>query len=117
MTPVSARNIEFVGHTDQAGRGDGVQVMVTKGHAFVGRRYYFAPCHWQGFTDHVRAVIDMKEPTRPEVVGRWWLPGMHAAGGETPSWTGKRYALHHAVVAGNLAYAAWRDGGMTILDV
>jgi hypothetical protein len=36
MIPVSARNIEFVGHTDQNGRGDGVQVMVHKGHAFVG---------------------------------------------------------------------------------
>ncbi len=28
MTPVSARNIEFVGSCDQGGRGDGVQVMV-----------------------------------------------------------------------------------------
>jgi hypothetical protein len=28
MIPVSARNIEFVGHTGQNGRGDGVQVMV-----------------------------------------------------------------------------------------
>ena len=29
MIPVSARNIEFVGHTDQNGRGDGVQVMAS----------------------------------------------------------------------------------------
>ena len=28
-----ARNIAFVGHTDQGGRGDGVQVMVANGHA------------------------------------------------------------------------------------
>jgi len=84
---------------------------------YVGGRYAYASCHWQGFTDHVLAIIDMQEPTRPEVVGRFWLPGMNQAAGETPSWTGKRYALHHAIVAGNLAYAAWRDGGMTILDV
>ena len=84
---------------------------------YVGGRYAYASCHWQGFTDHVLAIIDMQNPERPEVVGRWWLPGMHTAGGETPSWSGKRYALHHAIVAGNLAYAAWRDGGMTILDV
>jgi hypothetical protein len=30
---------------------------------------------------------------------------------------GRRYALHHALVAGNLAYGAWRDGGLTVLDV
>ena len=30
---------------------------------------------------------------------------------------GKRYALHHALVTGNLAYAAWRDGGLSVLDV
>jgi hypothetical protein len=79
--------------------------------------YAYASCHWQGFTDHVLAVIDVAEPTRPEVIGRWWLPGMHTAGGETPSWSGRRYALHHAIVSGNLGYAAWRDGGMTILDI
>ncbi len=73
---------------------------------YVGGRYAYASCHWQGFTDHVLAVIDMQDPTQPEVVGRFWLPGMHAARGETPSWSkGKRYALHHAIVAGNLAYA------------
>jgi hypothetical protein len=221
MIPVSARNIQFVGHTDQNGRGDGVQVMVHKGHAFVGHmfsdgftitdvsgprqprpvnfvaappirahvqthgdllltvnapniwvlqgysdpndyfkasitetftkrektftaglrvfdiskpsepreigfmpvdglglhrlwyvggRYAYAPCHWQGFSDHVLAVIDMTEPTRPEVVGRWWLPDIHTANGETPSWSGRRYALHHAIVAATRlrGVARWR---------
>jgi hypothetical protein len=43
---------------------------------------------------------------------------MWTGGGETPSWPkGRRYALHHALVAGNLAYAAWRDGGLTVLNV
>ena len=182
MTPESARNIEFVANTDLNGRGDGVQVMVHKGHAFVGHmfsdgftivdvrdpkqprpvnfipappnsrafhlqthgdllltvnspniwalqgysdpndyfkasitetftrrekeftaglrvfdiskpaepreiafmpvdglglhrlwyvggRYAYASCHWQGFTDHVLAIIDMADPTRPEAVG------------------------------------------------
>jgi hypothetical protein len=43
---------------------------------------------------------------------------MWRAGGETPTWrTGKRYALHHGLVTGNFVYAAWRDGGLTVLDV
>src|SRR5437764_3969704 len=57
MIPVSARNIEFVGHTDQAGRGDGVQVMVTKGHAFVGHMFS------DGFT-----VTDVRDPRHPKPV-------------------------------------------------
>jgi len=43
---------------------------------------------------------------------------MNRAAGEvsnTPK--GKRYALHHMIVAGKLGYGAWRDGGLTIHDV
>jgi hypothetical protein len=54
MIPVSARNIEFVGHTDQNGRGDGVQVMVHNRHAFVGHMFS------DGFT-----IIDVSDPPGP----------------------------------------------------
>ncbi|MBV9757697.1 MAG: hypothetical protein JO047_11625, partial [Alphaproteobacteria bacterium] len=197
----SARNIELIGHSDQGGRGDGVQVMVHKGYAYVGTRvsrgvnvtdvrdprhpkpvgflpvhknswcmhlqtaedlmlvieeldmkalmtaqeyyggsldrtdtarfgvrgqdysagmrvydiadpanpraigfmeveglglhriwwtggrYAYASALLDGFTDHILIIIDVQEPTRPREVGRWWMPGMHAAGGERPSWT------------------------------
>lgn len=229
IVPEGAHNIAFVGHTDNGGRGDGVQVMVNRGHAYIGTRVSrgvtvtdvrdprnprpvnFVPIHpnswcmhlqaaedlllcieeldlkallsikeyysrsnqvdsslygkrgedfsagmrvydisdpanpraigfmeveglglhriwWtggryayasallDGFTDHVLIVIDMAEPSRPREVGRWWIPGMHAAGGETPGWTG-RWALHHAIVTDDIAYGAWRDGGLTILDM
>jgi ABC-type branched-subunit amino acid transport system ATPase component len=85
---------------------------------YTGGRYAYASIHFAEFTDHIFAVIDMSDPRKPQVVGRWWLPGMWRAGGETPTWrTGKRYALHHGLPAGNLVYAAWRDGGLTVLDV
>src|SRR5215469_9662144 len=85
---------------------------------YVGGRYAYVSIHYPEFTDQVLAIVDMAEPTRPEVVGKWWIPGMWTGGGETPSWPkGRRYALHHALVASNLAYAAWRDGGLTVLDV
>lgn len=229
IVPEGARNVSFVGHTDQGGRGDGVQVMVSRGHAYIGTRVSrgvmvtdvrdprnpkpvnFAPIHpnswcmhlqaandlllcieeldlkallsqkeyysqsnqvdssrygkrgedfsagmrvydisdpanprsigfmevkglglhriwWtggryayasallDGYTDHILIIIDMNEPARPHEVGRWWVPGMHAAGGETPTWK-NRWALHHAVVADDIAYGSWRDGGLTILDV
>ena len=230
IVPEGARNVEFVGHTDQGGRGDGVQVMVARGHAYVGTRVSrgimvtdvrdprhpkpvnFVPVHpnsvcmhlqaaedlllciqeadqrallsqqeyyggseqggqqplrqarrglrrrharvttspirpirarsgsWRcqglglhriwwiggryayasalldGYTDHILIVIDMADPTNPREVGRWWIPGMHAAAGETPTWK-NRHALHHAIVVDDFAYGSWRDGGLTILDV
>jgi len=85
---------------------------------YVGGRYAYVSVHLPEFCDHVLVIVDMAEPTKPEVVGKFWLPGMWTAGGETPNWPkGKRYALHHALVAGNLAYGAWRDGGLSVVDV
>jgi hypothetical protein len=86
---------------------------------YTGGRYAYVSAQLEGFTDYIFMVVDVSDPTRPQEVGRWWLPGMWEAGGETPTWdTGKyRYALHHAIVADNIAYGSWRDGGLTLLDV
>ncbi|MEI7711385.1 MAG: hypothetical protein WCI94_08125 [Rhodospirillales bacterium] len=229
IIPEGARNIDFVGHTDQGGRGDGVQVMVDRGYAYIGTRvsrgvmvtdvrdprnpkpvnfmpihqnsvclhlqaaeglllnieeldlrallsikdyytgsnqvdssrygtrgvdfsagmrvydisdpanpraigfmevqglglhriwwtggrYAYASALLDGFIDHIFIVIDMADPTKPVECGRWWISGMNLAAGETPHWKG-RWALHHAVVEDDIAYASWRDGGLTILDV
>jgi hypothetical protein len=229
IVPEGARNIDFVGHTDQGGKGDGVQVMVDRGYAYIGTRvsggvmvtdvrdprapkpvrllpvhpnsvclhlqaaeglllnieelnlrallsikdyytgsnqvdsslygtrgvdfsagmrvydtsdpanprpigfmevqglglhriwwtggrYAYASALLDGFIDHIFIVIDMADPVKPVECGRWWIPGMNLAAGETPHWTG-RWALHHAVVQDDIAYASWRDGGLTILDV
>ncbi|HUZ74650.1 MAG TPA: hypothetical protein VMU87_16820 [Stellaceae bacterium] len=83
---------------------------------YVGGRYAYVSAHFDGFSDHILAIVDMGDPARPLLAGRWWLPGMWRAGGETATGQG-RYALHHALVAGHLAYGAWRDGGLTVHDV
>ena len=85
---------------------------------YVGGRYAYVSIHFSDFSDHILAIVDMSDPTKPYVAGKWWLPGMWTGGGETPTWPkGKRFALHHALIAGDLAFAAWRDGGFTILNV
>jgi hypothetical protein len=85
---------------------------------WVGGRYAYLSAHMEGFTDHIMAAIDVSDPTRPTLAGHWWLPGMWQAGGEQPQAPkGKRWAAHHAIIAGNLAYGAWRDGGLTVHDV
>jgi hypothetical protein len=83
-----------------------------------GGRYAYVSAHFDGFTDHILCIVDLKEITKPQIVARWWLPGMHRAGGETSTVAkGRRVALHHMITAGDRGYAAWRDGGFTIHDV
>ncbi len=55
--PDYARNMRIVGHTDQGGRPDGVQVMVHKGFAYVGHMFS------KGFS-----VIDVRDPKNPRAV-------------------------------------------------
>jgi hypothetical protein len=83
-----------------------------------GGRYAYVSAHFDGYTDHILCIVDLKYIARPEIVSRWWLPGMHRAGGETSAAPkGRRIALHHMITAGNRGYAAWRDGGFSIHDV
>lgn len=84
---------------------------------YAGGRYAYLSAHMDGFTDHILVIADIQDPTKPEIVGKWWIPGMWTEGGETPSWSGMRVALHHMIVAGDTGYAAWRDGGTTLLDL
>ncbi|MFJ4234249.1 LVIVD repeat-containing protein [Cellulosimicrobium cellulans] len=86
---------------------------------FTGGRYAYASVLPDGFSDYVLRVIDLADPAHPRWAGEYWLPGMNTAAGEQPTWDASRwrYALHHAIVAGDTAYASWRDGGLTLLDV
>lgn len=83
-----------------------------------GGRWAYISALPPGFSDDIFIIVDLNDPTRPQPVSRLWLPGMHTAGGEKPGWNPKhRYALHHAIVKGDLACGSWRDGGVTTIDV
>ena len=85
---------------------------------YVGGAYAYASVLLDGFTDYMFITIDMTEPAQPREAGRWWIPGMSLAGGETPSWEpSRRYGLHHPIIHGDTAYCAWRDAGMVVLDI
>ncbi len=85
---------------------------------YVGGRWAYVSALLDGFTDYIFMTIDMADPTRPREAGRFWIPGMNQAAGESPSWpAASRYGLHHAIVHGDTAYAAWRDAGMLVIDV
>jgi hypothetical protein len=218
MTPELARNMRIVGHSDQGGRRDGIQIMVDKGFAYIGHLfsrgfsivdvrnpkapepagYVAAPANtwnvhlqladslllvihgkdvfadaafadapkkgrdWDaglavydvsapgqpkhigfmpvsggthriwwtggrwayvsalldGFSDFIFMTVDMSDPTQPREAGRYWLPGMNLAAGETPTWPANaKFGLHHAIVNGDIAWGAWRDAGLVVIDV
>jgi hypothetical protein len=85
---------------------------------YTGGRWAYTSVLLDGFTDYIYMTVDMSDPAQPREVGRWWIPGMNLAAGETPSWApARRYGLHHAIIHGDTAYAAWRDAGMVVLNI
>ena len=60
-------------------------------------------------------VVDIADPENPKEISRWWHPGQHTAGGETPD---INFGLHGPPhVEGDRAYLSYGDVGMVILDV
>ena len=85
---------------------------------YTGGRWAYVSALLDGFTDYIFMTVDLADPAKPREAGRWWIPGMNFAAGERPSWPEtRRYGLHHAIVHGDTAYAAWRDAGLVVLDV
>ena len=62
--PDAAKNMTLIGHSDQGGRPDGVQLMVNKGHAFIGHMFS------KGFS-----VVDCTNPRDPKPVT--YVPAPH----------------------------------------
>lgn len=75
--------------------------------------------------DQFYRIIDVKNPSKPEEVGRWWLPGTRQGDGHEPpvrhepkADTGFR--AHNTNVypqRPDRAYLGYIDGGMIILDI
>ena len=85
---------------------------------YTGGQWAYISALPPGFSDDIFIIVDMSDPTNPKPVSRLWLPGMNTEAGEKPNWDPKyRYALHHAIVKDDLACGAWRDGGLTTIDV
>ena len=85
---------------------------------YTGGRWAYVSALLDGFTDYIFMTVDMADPAKPRAAGRYWIPGMNLAAGEAPAWpAASRCGLHHAIVNGDTAYAAWRDAGMVVIDV
>lgn len=80
------------------------------------RYVYFSP-DLEGYLGNIVMILDLKDPSRPQEVGRWWMPGQWIGGGEAPSWSGSDHRCHHPIRKGNRLYVSYWYGGMVILDI
>ena len=80
-------------------------------------RYAYISTEMDGFVGNILVIYDLRDPKQPEEVSRWWMPGQHIAGGEKPTWSGKRHRLHHALRFGNEMWASCWHGGFRMVDV
>jgi hypothetical protein len=62
-TPDYAHNMRIVGHRDQGGRPDGVQIMMHRGYAYIGHMFS------RGFS-----VVDVRDARNPRAVSYFPAP-------------------------------------------
>ena len=79
-------------------------------------RYAYISTEMDGFVGNILVIYDIADPRAPREVSRWWMPGQHLAGGETPTWSGKRHRLHHALRFGDELWASCWHGGFHMID-
>src|SRR5262245_20521474 len=84
---------------------------------FDGRYAYISPTV-DGYVDNIVMILDLKDPARPQEVSRWWVPGQHAAGGETyQAVGGVKPRCHHPLRLGDRLYVSYWHHGFFILDI
>lgn len=98
-------------HTDKPeGRG-------THRNMYQGGRYVHLAADMKGYDGDIYVILDISNPAKPVEAGRWWMPGQHVAGGETPQ-KDPNVNLHNPnFVDGNLVYLSYGDAGMVVLDI
>ena len=80
-------------------------------------RHAYISTEMQGYVGNILVIYDLRDQARPQEVSRWWMPGQHVAGGEAPTWSGRRHRLHHALRFGDEMWASCWHGGFWVVDV
>jgi hypothetical protein len=74
--------------------------------------------------DQFYTIVDVRNPSQPEEVGRWWLPGIREGDDAPPPVRHQRFDTGFRTHNTNVyperpdrAYVAYIDGGIVILDI
>jgi len=79
--------------------------------------YAYISTEMEGYVGNILVIYDLRDPARPQEVSRWWMAGQHVAGGETPTWAGRKNRLHHALRFGDELWAGVWHAGLRIIDI
>ena len=80
-------------------------------------RYAYISTEMPGYVGNILVIYDLRDPRKPVEVSRWWMPGQHLAGGETPTWEGYGHRLHHALRVGDELWASVWHAGFRVIDI
>lgn len=64
-----------------------------------------------GFQGNITMIVDFSDPRYPRQIGRWWVPGQYAGGGERATFHGSDYRTHHPLRLGDRLYVSLWNGG------
>ena len=79
--------------------------------------YAYISTEMEGFAGNILVIYDIRSPSKPVEVSRWWMPGQNLTAGEPPHPKGRDHSLHHAMRCGNEMYAGCWFSGISIIDV
>ena len=108
---------------DISDRSNPRMLSYTRTHGFgvhrfdMDERYAYISTEMPGYIGNILVIYDLANPEKPEEVSRWWMPGQHLAGGETPAWEGYGHRLHHALRVGDELWASVWHAGFRVIDV
>jgi len=80
-------------------------------------RYAYISTEMPGYVGNILVIYDLADPEKPAEVSRWWMPGQHLDGGETPAWEGYSHRLHHALRVGDELWASVWHAGFRVIDI
>lgn len=81
------------------------------------KNYAYISTEMEGYVGNILVIYDLADPSNPVEVSRWHMPGQHLAAGETPTWSGYKNRLHHALRVGDEMWAAVWYAGFQVIDV
>ncbi len=79
--------------------------------------YAYISTEMEGFVGNILVIYDIRNPSKPVEVSRWWMQGQNVADGEPAHPKGSEHRLHHAMRCGNEMYAGCWASGVAIVDV
>ena len=91
----------------------------THRNGYQGGRYVHLAAGMPGFDGNIYVVIDIQNPSQPQEVARWWIPGQNTRVGEKYADNVVGHPSLHGpvVIKGNTAFLPYGSAGMVTLDI